>query len=90
MSTGSGNIKIRAVGAAERIDMSTGSGGIKLELADAKGMQATVRSGSGSVHIDWAGEEHQRVKNGTYAYGNSACKVRAETGSGSVKISGRG
>ncbi len=90
LSTGSGNIKIRAVGAAERIDMSTGSGGIKLELADAKGMQATVRSGSGSVHIDWAGEEHQRVKNGTYAYGNSACKVRAETGSGSVKISGRG
>ena len=88
LSTGSGSIKARAVGAAERLDMSTGSGSIRLELEGAKGMEAAVRSGSGSIHIDWDGQESQKVKNGTYAYGNSACKVKANTGSGSIKISG--
>ena len=88
LSTGSGSIKARAVGATERVDMSTGSGSIKLELEGANGMEAAVRSGSGSIHIDWAGQESQKVRNGTYAYGNSACKVRATTGSGSIRISG--
>ena len=68
--------------------MSTGSGSLKLELEGANGMEAAVRSGSGSIHIDWAGQESQKVRNGTYAYGNSACKVRATTGSGSIRISG--
>lgn len=89
LGTGSGNIKVRSVGASERIDMGTGSGSIKLELEGAEGMEATVRSGSGSVHIGWGGEDSQKVKNGTYAYGNSACKVKANTGSGSIRISGR-
>ena len=89
LGTGSGNIKVRSVGASERIDMGTGSGSIKLELEGAEGMEATVRSGSGSVHIGWGEEERQKVKNGTYAYGNSACKVKANTGSGSIKISGK-
>lgn len=88
LTTGSGNIKLKAVGAAERVDMTTGSGSIKLELEGVEGMETTVRSGSGSIHVDWRGEEKQKVKNGTYAYGNSACKVRANTGSGSIKISG--
>ena len=88
ITTGSGNIKLKAVGATERVDMSTGSGSIKLELEGVEGMETTVRSGSGSVHMSWGGEEKQKVKNGTYAYGNSACKVRASTGSGSIKISG--
>lgn len=88
LSTGSGSIKARAVGAAERVDMSTGSGSIKLELEGADGMEAAVRSGSGSIHIDWDGQESQKVRNGTYAYGNSACKVKANTGSGSIRISG--
>ena len=52
-------------------------------------MEATVRSGSGSVQIGWNDEEGQKVKNGTYAYGNSACKVRASTGSGRIKIFGK-
>ncbi len=88
LSTGSGSIKLRAVEASELADMSTGSGSIKLELEGAKGMEAAVRSGSGSIYIDWDGQESQKVKNGTYAYGNSACKVKASTGSGSIKISG--
>ena len=88
ITTGSGNIKLKAVGATERIDMSTGSGSIKLDLGGVEGMETTVRSGSGSVHVAWGGEEKQKVKNGTYAYGNSACKVRANTGSGSIRISG--
>lgn len=88
LSTGSGNIKAHAVGATERVDMSTGSGSIKLELEGAKGMEATVRSGSGSIHLDWDGQDGQKVKNGTYAYGNSACKIKANTGSGSIRISG--
>ncbi len=88
LSTGSGSIKLRAVGASELADMSTGSGSIRLELEGAKGMEAAVRSGSGSIYIDWDGQESQKVKNGTYAYGNSACKVKASTGSGSIKISG--
>ena len=88
LSTGSGSIKLRAVGASELADMSTGSGSIKLELEGAKGMEAAVRSGSGSIYIDWDGQESQKVKNGTYAYGNSACKVKASSGSGSIKISG--
>ena len=88
LSTGSGSIKLRAVGASELADMSTGSGSIRLELEGAKGMEAAVRSGSGSICIDWDGQESQKVKNGTYAYGNSACKVKASTGSGSIKISG--
>ena len=88
LSTGSGSIKLRAVGASELADMSTGSGSIKLELGGAKGMEAAVRSGSGSIYIDWDGQESQKVKNGTYAYGNSACKVKASSGSGSIKISG--
>lgn len=85
LSTGSGNIKARAVGAAERIDMSTGSGSVRLELEDAEGMEAAVRTGSGSMVIEW-GEEKEKVKNGTYSYGNGACKVKASTGSGSIKI----
>ncbi len=88
LSTGSGSIKLRAVGASELADMSTGSGSIRLELEGAKGMEAAVRSGSGSIYIDWDGQESQKVKNGTYAYGNSACKVKASSGSGSIKISG--
>lgn len=89
LGTGSGNIKVRSVGASERIDMGTGSGSIKLEMEGAEGMEATVRSASGSVHIGWGEEDSQKVKNGTYAYGNSACKVKANTGSGSIRISGR-
>ena len=89
LSTGSGNIKARAVGEPEGLDMTTGSGSVRLELEGTKGMETTVRSGSGSIHIDWNGEESQKVKNGTYAYGNSACKIRANTGSGSIRISGR-
>ena len=88
LNTGSGNIRLKAVGATERIDMSTGSGSIRLELEGTEGMETTVRSGSGSIQVAWRGEEKQKVKNGTYAYGNSACKVRANTGSGSIKISG--
>lgn len=88
LGTGSGNIKVKAVGGSERVDMSTGSGSVKLSLEDVKGMEATVRSGSGSIRIGWDEEEGQKVKNGTYAYGNSACKVRATTGSGSIKIYG--
>ena len=89
LGTGSGNIKVRSVGASERIDMGTGSGSIKLEMEGAEGMEATVRSASGSVHIGWGEEDSQKVKNGIYAYGNSACKVKANTGSGSIRISGR-
>lgn len=89
LSAGSGNIKVRAVGATERVDMTTGSGGIKLELEGAQGLEATVRTGSGSTYIAWGEEEPQKVKNGTYAYGNSACKVKANAGSGSIKIYGR-
>lgn len=89
LTTGSGNIKARAVGAAESMEMSAGSGSIKLELEGPKGMETTVRSGSGSIHIDWNGEESRNMKNGTYAYGNSACKIRANTGSGSIRIAGR-
>lgn len=88
LTAGSGNIKARAVGATESMDMSAGSGSIKLELEGAKGMETTVRSGSGSIHLAWNGEESQKVRNGTYAYGNSACKIRANTGSGSIRISG--
>lgn len=88
LSAGSGNIKLNAVGGSESVDMSAGSGTIKVELRDIKGMEATVRSGSGSIRIGWDNEEEQKVKNGTYAYGNSACKVRASTGSGSIKIYG--
>lgn len=88
LGTGSGNIKVKSVGGSERVDMSTGSGSVKLYLEDVKGMEATVRSGSGSIKIGWDNEEEQKVKNGTYAYGNSACKVRATTGSGSIKIYG--
>ena len=59
-----------------------------LEADGIEGMETTVRTGSGSTHVAWGGEEKQKVKNGTYAYGNSACKVRASTGSGSIRISG--
>lgn len=89
LSTGSGNIKAKAVGAVETVSMSAGSGSVKLELEGIEGMEATVRTGSGSAHIAWGEEEAVKVKNGTYTYGNSACKVKASTGSGSVKISGR-
>ena len=88
LSTGSGSIRARAVGATERAELSAGSGSIRLELEGAKGMEAAVQSGSGSIHIEWEGQESQKVRNGTYAYGNSACKIRANTGSGSIKISG--
>lgn len=88
LGTGSGNIKLRAVGATERADLSTGSGGIKVELEGAKGMEATVRSACGNIHLGWGEEDSQKVKNGTYAYGNSACKVRANTGSGNIKVIG--
>lgn len=89
LSAGSGNIKVHAVGAAEQVDVSAGSGCIRLDLDGAKGMEAMVRSGSGSIHLNWGGENDQKVKSGTYAYGNSACKVRANSGSGSIRISGR-
>lgn len=89
MNTGSGNIKLKAVGAAEIVNMSAGSGSVKLELEGMEGMEATVRTGSGSAHIAWGEEEAVKVKNGTYTYGNSACKVKASTGSGSIKVSGK-
>ena len=89
MNTGSGNIKLKAVGAAEIVNMSAGSGSVKLELEGTEGMEATVRTGSGSAHIAWGEEEAVKVKNGTYTYGNSACKVKASTGSGSIKVSGK-
>ena len=41
-----------------------------------------------SAHIAWGQEEAVKVKNGTYSYGNGACKVKANTGSGSIRISG--
>ncbi len=89
LGTGSGNIKVKAVGAAEVVNMSAGSGSVKLELEGAEGMEATVRTSSGSAHIAWGEEEAVKVKNGTYTYGNSACKVKANTGSGSIKVSGK-
>lgn len=89
LNTGSGNIKARGVGNVECVNMSAGSGSVKLELEGTEGMEATVRTGSGSAHIAWGEEEPVKVKNGTYTYGNSACKVKASTGSGSVKIFGK-
>jgi len=89
LSSGSGNIKIKADGNAERISMSTGSGGIKLELEGVRGMETTVRTGSGGVRVAWNDDEGQKVKNGNYTYGNGACKIKANTGSGSIKIWGR-
>ncbi len=89
LASGSGNIKMKAGGNAERINMSTGSGSIKLELEGIQGMDTTVRTGSGGVRIAWNEEEGQKVKNGNYTYGNGACKIKANTGSGSVKIFGR-
>lgn len=88
LNTGSGNIKLKAVGTAETVNLSAGSGSVKLELEGIEGMEATVRTGSGSAHIAWGQEEAVKVKNGTYSYGNGACKVKANTGSGSIKISG--
>lgn len=88
LSTGSGNIKARAVGDVEKVDLSSGSGSIKLELEGIQGMETSLRSGSGSIRVAWEEEEGTKVKSGTYAYGNSACKVHAVTGSGSIKISG--
>lgn len=89
LNAGSGNIRVKAVGASERVDMSTGSGRIKLELEGVEGMETAVRSGSGKVQIAWGDEEEQTVKNGTYAYGNSACRIKASSGSGRIKILGR-
>lgn len=89
LSTGSGNIKARSVGAAETVNMSAGSGSVRLELEGVEGMEAAVRTGSGSAHIAWGEEEAVKVKNGTYTYGNGACKVKASTGSGSIRISGK-
>ncbi len=89
LSTGSGNIKARAVGAVERVDMSSGSGSIKLELEGVKGMETAVRSSCGNIYLAWENQDEEKVRNGTYAYGNSDCKVRANTGSGSIRISGR-
>lgn len=89
LSAGSGNIRAKAVGSAERVELSTGSGRIHLELEGVKGMETAVRSGSGRICVAWEEEEGQRVKSGTYAYGNSACKVRASTGSGGIQIFGR-
>ena len=89
LSSGSGNIKIKADGNAERISMSTGSGSIKLDLEGVKGMETTVRTGSGGVRVAWNEDEGQKVKNGNYTYGNGACKIKANTGSGSIKIWGR-
>ncbi len=88
LNTGSGNIKLKAVGTAETVNLSAGSGSVKLELEGIEGMEATVRTGSGSAHIAWGQEEAVKVKNGTYSYGNGACKVKANTGSGSIRISG--
>ena len=88
MATGSGNIKVKAVGGSERIDMSTGSGSVKLFLEEVKGMEATVRSGSGSIKIGWDKEEEQKGMNGNYSYCISSCIVMCTTGSGSIKIYG--
>ena len=88
LNTGSGNIKLKAVGTAETVNLSAGSGSVKLELEGIEGMEATVRTGSGSAHIALGQEEAVKVKNGTYSYGNGACKVKANTGSGSIRISG--
>ncbi|MCI9144419.1 MAG: DUF4097 family beta strand repeat protein [Lachnospiraceae bacterium] len=89
LASGSGNIKMKADGKAERVSMSTGSGSIKLELEGIQGMDTTVRTGSGGVRVAWNEEEGQKVKNGNYTYGNGACKIKANTGSGSIKIFGR-
>lgn len=89
LATGSGSIRARAVGAVERVDLSSGSGSIRLELEGVRGMETAVRSGSGSIHVAWENEDSVKVRNGTYAYGNSECKVRVNTGSGSIRISGR-
>ena len=89
LGTGSGNIKVKAVGATERASLGTGSGGVKIELEGIKGMAATVRSGSGSIRLGWNGEEDRKVKNGTYAYGDSSCKINVTTGSGSIKVFGK-
>lgn len=86
LSTGSGNIKVRSVGATGRISASTGSGSVKVELEEVAGMEAKVKSGSGSIRIGWDGEESQKVKSGLYTYGDGSCKVEASTGSGSIKI----
>lgn len=89
LASGSGNIKMKADGKAERVSVSTGSGSIKLELEGIQGMDTTVRTGSGGVRVAWNEEEGQKVKNGNYTYGNGACKIKANTGSGSIKIFGR-
>lgn len=87
LSTGSGNIKVSAAGSPEKVCLSTGSGSVRLELGEVTGLEAKVKSGSGNIHIAWGEEEEQKMKNGTYTYGDGACKVEAGTGSGSIRIS---
>ena len=89
LQTGSGNISYHSPHSLQDAAFQTGSGNISVVLENTNGLEAGVKSGSGTIRLCWKNENPCVVKSGTFTYGNGETKVRTNTGSGNVEIIGR-
>lgn len=89
-NTGSGSIKVEMDEVTGDLKLKANSGGVKVFLPRELSFALEAQTGSGSIHTDYD-EQLSYNKKGNQASGiiggEVSCTVRAEAGSGSVKIS---
>lgn len=89
-NTGSGSIKVEMDEVTGDLKLKANSGGVKVFLPRELSFALEAQTGSGSIHTDYD-EQLSYNKKGNQASGiiggEASCTVRAEAGSGSVKIS---
>lgn len=89
VSTSSGGIKVEMTEVTGDVSLKANSGSVKLFLPKELSFELEAQTGSGSIHTDYDAYLSYNKK-GNHASGvigeNATCTVRAEAGSGSVKI----
>lgn len=89
INTSSGGIKMEMNEVTGDVSLRANSGGVKLFLPEELSFALEVQTGSGSIHTDYD-EQLSYNKKGNHVSGTigveAACTIRAEVGSGNVKI----
>ncbi len=84
--TASGNIKVKAGGTLKKASLNTASGNVQFNLENAAGVEATVRTMSGTAKVAWKEETRITAKKGTFRYGDGSCKVNIKAMSGNINV----
>lgn len=85
IGTTSGDIEVNVFDAKE-VTTCTVSGDSEINLGNAGGFRANLKSASGDLSIRYKDESCKYIKSGVYTLGDGSCQVAASSVSGDVKV----